>query len=55
MDKELKKTGTRAVKYCLMHHLFTPKELEELKNDPQKLAAVSQTKMDLHLATNNPK
>ena len=52
MNKELLKKGSHAVKYCLMHHLFTPKELEILKQDEKKLTTISLTKMDLHLTRN---
>ena len=54
MKKELFNKGSHAVKYCLMHNLFTPKELEVLRHDLKKLAIISSTKMDLHL-TNNQK
>ena len=53
MNKELSQHESHAVKYCLMHHLFTPKELEILKQDQKKLVSVSIAKMDLHLAHNH--
>lgn len=52
MNKKDPQKGAHAVKYCLMHHLFTPNELETLKQDEKKLIAISLTKMDLHLANN---
>ena len=53
MKKEQSNKLPLAVKYCLMHNLFTPKELEVLKQDPKKLNAASIAKMDLHLTHNH--
>ncbi len=49
MEKGLLDKGSQAVKFCIMHHLLTPRELESLIKDSKKLETVSKMKRDLHL------
>ena len=49
MKKELMKTASQAVKYCLLHNLITPRELETLLKDPKLLEETSKSRRDQHL------